>query len=438
MLALVLLAYYLFQANAGKSDGMAEGRPKDAAVLVKTALAKAEDVPITINAIGNVEALETVAVQPQIGGQLTKAFFSQGDVVKKGQLLFEIDPRLQSQAVSQASATLLGSRASVQQSQANAAKSAAAVQVAKATLQRDQAQLTFARAQEERYRNLLAKNYVTREQYDQIKSALGTAEANIAADQAAIVNAQAQLQSDQAAAQTARANVSGNQAMLDSNRIQLGFTRITAPVTGKTGPLLINVGNIVQPNTSTLVSIARLEPILVAFSVPEKYLSSIQKAMGQKAMGQGGIPVTAATKGAIANSGSTGDAATSETGKLAFVDNTVDVTSGTIRLKAEFQNTRRNLWPGRYVSVTLQLGVERDALILPAVSVQKGQQGDFVYVIQSDGRAQARSVVVDRVFDGKAILSKGLKPGEEVVIDGQMRLAPNDKVKISQRQVETN
>jgi multidrug efflux system membrane fusion protein len=422
LLVLMVIAFIVLTLPKKEdADNAAEARRKGGTPLVETTTVTTADVPISLTAIGNVEALETVSIQPQINGQLKSVHFKQGQFVKQGQLLFVIDPRLQQTAVAQSSAMASRSKAAIREAQANVQKSSAQIAAAEANLKRDQAQLSFAQVQEERYRNLLAKNYVTREQYEQLKTSLATAQATVAADQATLANTRAQVLSDRAAIQTSASSALADQASLQSAKIQLGFTQIYSPITGKTGPLLINAGNNLIANSSTLVSIERFSPILVGFSVPEKNLLEVRAAMHQSK----NVPVVAT----IQNEDQ-GSKLIRETGRLIFIDNTVNANTGTVRLKSEFPNTDHMLWPGRFVNVELDLGVQRNAVVVPVVAIQSGQNGDFVYVVLNN-QVQMKSVLVSRIINDRAILARGLSPGEVVVTTGQLKLAPGTKVRIA-------
>lgn len=411
VLILVLGSFLLLSSQ---NKGNPKDKRGDEPVIVSTSPVQVKDMSIELQAIGNVEASETVSIQSQVEGQLRRVHFKQGDFVKAGQLLFEIDPRLQRETVSQAKALLSRSQATIQQSRSNVAQASAQVDLAEANLQRDIAQMELAQAQESRYRGLLEQKFVTREQYEQMRTALATTQAAVEAGRAALANAKAQVQTNQASVNTSIASAYADQATLDSARIQLGFTRIYAPISGKTGPLLVNAGNTVQANMTPLISIGRLEPVFVAFSIPEKDLPSVQNAMRHG-------PVTTL---AVVN----GESQQTLTGRLFFIDNNVDPSSGTVRLKAEFSNQGQLLWPGRYTDVILRLGKQTNVMVIPASAIQQGQDGDFVYVVENK-RALVKPVVVERIVQGQAVIHRGLRPEDIVVIDGQLRLAPDMPVK---------
>ncbi len=338
--------------------GGAPKKPAQDPAPVRVAEAARRPVPVEVAAIGHVEALSTVAVRPQAGGALTEVAFREGDEVAAGQLLFTIDPRPYEAALAQA----------------------------KANLARDRARLAEARQTFERYRELVAKEYVTREQFDQAR----------------------------ANSEALAATIEGDEAAVEQAKLNLGYCRVTAPIAGRTGSLLVHAGNLVKAGDDrALVTINRLEPIRVAFSLPERELLAVRER-ARKAR----LAVSATPPGG-----------TPHEGELAFVDNAVDATTGTIELKALFPNRDRALWPGQFVNVSLVLETEADALAVPTAAVQTGQSGGFVWVV-AGGKAEARPVVVKRAWQSLSVLDGGVKPGEKVVVDGQLRLAPGAPVTV--------
>lgn len=338
-----------------EAGGAAPGMP---AVPVTVGRVTREAVPVEVHGIGTVASRSTVQVKAQVGGEITAVHFDEGDDVKKGQALFTIDPR----------------------------PYRAALDEAEARLDRDRALAENAAQDVERYADLVEKDYVTREQYERIRTEAASTKATVAADQAAV----------------------------DRAKLELGWTTITSPVTGRTGQLLVHGGNVVKANDLALVVIQQIEPVDVSFSVAQTYLDEIR---ARSAAG----PLTAR---ATPPNGS------AHAGELTFIDNAVDPTTGTIRLKATFPNHDRALWPGQFVNVTLDLAVEEDAVVAPAAAIQSGQQGDYVFVVGDDGTVASRTVRVSRTIDGKAVIADGLRAGETVVTDGQLRLAPGSKISI--------
>jgi multidrug efflux system membrane fusion protein len=265
----------------------------------------------------------------------------------------------------------------------------AALNQAQGTLAKDKAQAANARAQEHRYEALYKSGVISKEEYDQQATTANAMDATVTADEAAVENAKVQLQ----------------------------YCSIYSPINGRTGDLLIHQGNMIKANdTPFLVSINQVEPIYVTFTVPEQSLADIKRHESQHR-----LPVEVI----IPN-----DSRGPVTGSLTFIDNAVDQSTGTIKLKGEFANTDHRLWPGQFVDVLLDLARQPNAIVVPSQAVQNGQQGQYVYVIKSDLTAEKRDVVVARSGDGQAVISQGLKPGEQVVTDGQLRLVPGSKVAI--------
>ena len=265
----------------------------------------------------------------------------------------------------------------------------AAVAQAEGTLAKDRAQLAMAETEADRYQKLYDAGVTPKEQFDQQKST--------AAAQAASV------QSDEAA--------------LEQAKLQLQYCSIYSPIDGRTGALGATAGNLVQAGSApVLVVIAQVTPLYIDFAVPEQYLGEIKKYMAS-----GKLPVSATPYGETA----------SETGFLSFVDNSVDNTTGTIKLKATFPNEARRLWPGQYSTVTLQLAEQENATVVPSAAVQNGQDGEYVFVVKSDSTAEQRSVKTVRTIGDQTVIASGVTPGETVVTDGQLRLIPGIKVEVT-------
>ena len=242
-----------------------------------------------------------------------------------------------------------------------------------------------------------------REQYDNDLTKLHADEATVRADKSSVANLQAAQKAEEAVVQNAR--------------VQLSYTTIRAPISGKTGNLAVTQGNLVRANdTAAMVTIASSSPIYVTFSVPERDLVRIRQASGKEGLVvRGEIP---------------GDEANPVMGKLSLVDNTVDPATGTVRLKATFINEDRRLYPGQFVNVVLTLGIANQAVVVPTQAVQVGQDKSFVYVVKADGTAEMRTVKIGTAMDTMTVIEEGLKPGEQVVTDGQLRIVPGAKVQV--------
>jgi multidrug efflux system membrane fusion protein len=357
-------------------------------VPVVTAVVTPKNVPIEIQVVGNVEAFSVVSVRAQVGGQLTAVNIRDGQDVKKGDLLFTIDPRPLEGQLAQAQANLARSRAQLEQAEAN--------------LARDMAQEKNARAVAQRAQKLFEEKLISREQADQLHTTADVQANALNADRAAINSARAQIEADQAA--------------INNIRLQLSYTRIEAQIDGRTGNVTNKLGNIVNPGNTELVQILQMEPIYVTFAVPEARLAEVKRYMGS-----GTLPVTARPQDG------SGEA---EFGQLTFIDNAVDTSTGTIKLKGTFQNKGHKLWPGQFVNVTLRLTTRGGALVVPNQAVQTGQDGTFVYVVKEDRTVEVRPVTTGPRIDLDLVIDKGLQAGEIVVTEGQLRLQPGARVQM--------
>ena len=387
VLVLVLLLVLLWRFLGNQSATKAPGGGRGEVVPVEMANVTQQDVPIQIKAIGNVEALTTIAVRSQVEGTLLRVGFVPGQEVKKGDLLFSIDSRQLHAALTQAEANLLKAMATVRQGQDIVA--------------RDQATANNSRVIVNRDAKLIEAGVISREEYDNAVSKLQADDATVRADQSSVANLQAAQKAEQAA--------------VESARVELSYTTIRAPITGKTGNLAVTTGNLVRANdTTAMVTITQSAPIYVTFSVPEKDLIRIRQYSGAN-----GFAVQVVIPGDEANPGM---------GRLSLVDNTVDVSTGMVRLKATYQNDDRRLYPGQFVNVVLTLGTENQAIVVPSQAVQAGQDKSFVYVVKADSTVEVRTVKTGATIDTMTVIEDGLKPGEQVVTDGQLRLVPGAKV----------
>ncbi len=352
---------FLPACSEGKSDLPRKAPP----VPVTVGTVTQKIVPVVVKAIGNVEAYTSVSVKARVGGELKQVHFQEGQEVKKGNLLFTIDPRPH---------------------EAN-------LKEAQAKLARDRALLKKAQDDAERYSRLIKDDLISREQYDQV-----------------IANSQAlgaTVQADEAAAAYAR--------------LQVGYCFIYSPVSGRTGSLLINQGNLIkaEDEKNPIVVIHQIQPIYVSFAVPEKYFPEIKAAMEK-----GNLSVSALIAG---------EEPQPVQGRLTFIDNQVDRTTGTVRLKATFSNSEKRLWPGQFVEASLELSSQPNALVVPAEAVQTGQGEQFIFVVKPDQTVDYRAIKVERIMNGEAVVKEGVTAGEQVVTDGQLRLVPGARVEIKQQ-----
>jgi membrane fusion protein, multidrug efflux system len=377
--------------KAGDGGGKGKGKGKGGgggAVPVVAAMVSKKDVPVEVQVVGSVEAYSTISVKAQVPGQLTNVFFQEGDYVKKDAKLFTIDPRPYQAQLSQAEANIQRSRALLAQAQAN--------------LSRDTAQQQYAQGLADRTQKLVQEGIVAKEQGDQLRSNADSLVQTVVADRAAI--------------DSARAQVAADDANIANLRIQLGYTNITSPIDGRTGNLTVKAGNIVAANTLEMMTINQIEPIYVTFAVPEARLSEVKKYMNG-----GKLPVIVTPQDG---------SGTTEQGVLTFIDNSVDTSTGTIKLKGTFVNTDRGLWPGQFVNVTLRLTTQPGAITVPNAAVQNGQDGQFVYVVGQDRAVEARPVVTGARVGEDMVITKGLDAGETVVTEGQLRLQPGSRVQM--------
>jgi multidrug efflux system membrane fusion protein len=356
-------------------------------VPVRMATASEESVPIQVRAVGNVEPYSSVGVKAQVGGQLLSVKFKEGADVTQGDLLFEIDSR--------------PFRESLRQAEATVKRNEAELKVAEANLARDRARLKNAQAESVRIDQLSKEGLSTRIQEDEIRTSAEVAAQSVRADEASLESIRAALESGLAA--------------VDQAKLYLSYCQILAPISGRTGNLLLHPGNLVQANSETpLVVINQIAPIFVAFGVPERHIGAISfRHTSGRRLAVDVLPGEGSQEAVR--------------GTLAVIDNQVDSATGTIRLKASFENRHGGLWPGQFVNVVLTLDTQ-SAVIVPAEAVQSGQQGPFVYVVKPDDTVEPRPVAVGQTVAGKVVIEKGIAAGEKVVTDGQSRLFPGAKI----------
>jgi multidrug efflux system membrane fusion protein len=365
------------------------GRGGGGTVPVVTGRVQKKAIPVTIPAVGTAEALATVQVRAQVTGQLSAIHFREGQEVRKGQVLFTIDPR----------------------------PFQAALEQAQAVLARDTATAKNSTSQQARYEDLYKRGLIARDQYETQSATAAAQQATLAADQAAV----------------------------DTARLNLQYTNIVAPISGRAGALVVHQGDLVRANdTAPLLVINQLAPIYVGFSVPGRFLGDIRRYQAQRPLKvqarlqgsptgptQLAIPTPEGREGESPRPegyAAPVDTTPAEEGTVSFIDNSVDATTGTIKLKATFPNGSNRLWPGLFVQVSLLLTTDADALVVPATAVQESQQGTYVYVIKGDRTAEMRNVRVERQQGEETVIAEGLKAGEEVVTDGHLRLTPGVRV----------
>ena len=361
--ALLIIAIILGACSSGQNNK--QGTARTVPVTVATAMQK--NVPVQLSAIGNVEAYNTVSIRARVGGELQKVFFKEGDEIKEGETLFLLDPR----------------------------PYAAALQQAEANVARDLVQAQNADRDAKRYEGLIGQGVVSKEQYDRMRTEADAASAAVKADRAAVENA----------------------------KLQLEYCTIRSPISGRTGKLMIQMGNMVKANDETpLIVINQITPLYVSFAVPEKNLPEIKRSRTA-----GPVKVEAIIPESVA---------APIVGELSFIDNAVNITTGTILLKATFANADRALWPGQFVKVVLTLATRPNAVVVPSQAIQTSQGGSYVFVIKNDSTAEMRTVMPGASQNNETIIEKGVQPKEIVVTDGQLQLATGTAVEIKKTEIQ--
>jgi multidrug efflux system membrane fusion protein len=361
VLVVAAVGYFFFDQALRDKARAAVAPSGPAGIPVTVAVVEAKDVPVFIRGLGTVQAYKTVTVKTRVDGQIVKVDFHEGQDVKEGDLLFQVDPRPYQAALDRAAAAK----------------------------QRDEAQLEGAQLDLDRYSKLIGSGYQSRQSYDQQKATVDGLKAAIAGDQAAI----------------------------DTAKLNLVFSEVRAPIDGRTGQRLVDLGNLVQTSqNTTLVTITQIKPIFVNFTVPQYANHNLRKTQAKEAL--------------TAYAYSADDTYKLAQGKVTLVDNQIDTATGTLRLKATYENTDEQLWPGQFVSVRLQLSTRKDAITVPQRAVMQGAQGSYGYVVKADNTVERRNLEVAATQDGIAVITKGVSIGEKVVADGQYRLTDGAHVRV--------
>jgi membrane fusion protein, multidrug efflux system len=373
--------------GGGRGRGGRGAAGEGAAVPVTTAGVQERDVPVEVAAIGNVEAYETVSVRSQVTGIVTEVLFHEGDFVKKGDHLFTIDPRPYEAMLAQA--------------RANLARDQALLTQASAQLARDKANADYTILTNKRNVELAERGIVSKDSAQQSEAQSAATIAAVKADEAAVESARAQLGAEQAAVENAT--------------LQLAYTVIRSPINGRSGNLTMKPGNLTTANTTELTTLAQVEPVFVTFAVSATRLPAIRSHDSKNPLSVSALPQD--------------EDHDPETGAVAFVDNSVDTTTDTIKLKAQFANTNHRLWPGQFARVSLRLGMLSNAMVVSNEAVQTGQDGPFVFVVKPDSTVEQRAVTITQRVNDDVVIGQGLKAGETIVTEGQLRLEPGSKVK---------
>ena len=358
----VVVMIVIWRLSSGTEAPKAAAQTPAPGIPVTAGTVAAQNVPVFLQGIGTVQAYNMVAIKSRVDGQIVKVDFKEGQDIKAGDPLFQIDPR----------------------------PFQAALEQAQAAKQKDEAQLTGAQLDLDRYEKLIGSGWQTRQSYDQQKAQV------------------AQLQ----------AAIKGDEAQINTAKLNLSYSDIRSPIDGRLGARLVDKGNLVHANdNSPLVTISEVKPIFVSFTLPQETLDDIRENHNKAPL------VVLAYNG-------DGTKQLAD-GKLTMIDNAIDQATGTIRLKARFDNDEERLWPGAFVSARVILSVRKDVATVPSQTVQQGPDGHYAYVIKPDDTVERRAVDVASIQDGIAVITKGLSTGERVVVDGQYRLTNGARVKIA-------
>lgn len=362
VLGISVTALLLLVSEACSRGNVQAAAPAMPAPLVTVVNATAQDVPKYLDEIGKIAALESVTVTPQVAGRIIERHFHDGDNLTKGQLLFVIDPRPFKAQVDSARATLNQARAAL-----------------------ELAKIQFARDEE-----VIATNAISKQDYDTKKNAVAVDEAQVEAAQ----------------------------ATLETANLNLEYCYIHSPISGRAGARLVDIGNVVQANSTALLSVQRLDPIYANFTVTEGDLPEVQREMSRGTLHAGVRLPSDPEKSA-------------NSGWIGFLDNSVQNGSGTVNLRATISNPDRHFWPGQFVDVRLVLNTDKAAVLIPNEAAQISQQGSFVYVVKPDETAELRAVKLGQRQGSDVVVTGGLAPNERVVLSGQMLVRPGAKVRVA-------
>ena len=393
LITLLLIAALAAAASGCVNKAQQNFERPPAPVTVTAAVS--QDVANYLDALGKIVARETVSIQPQVAGRITQIHFTDGANVRKGQLLFTIDPR--------------PFEASLKQAQANLSRDAALKKQAEANLAREVAREKWSYAQVERYRTLVEQGVVSKEQYEQLRAEYDSLRANSEAARAVV--------------RSADETIKVNQAAIETAKVELSYCFIHAPIDGRAGQRLVDIGNVVNPggqanaaeNGNVLLVIERLNPIYADFTISQNHLSAVQQEM---------------QRGSLRTEVRLPDASEAVTGQLTFVDNAVQNETGQVTLRATLPNPDQRFWPGRFVNVRLVLSTTTGAVLVPVSAPQTSANGSYVYVVKADSTAEQRTVSLGQRQGDLIVVEKGVNAGEQIVTNGQLGVTPGGPVRV--------
>lgn len=406
-------ALLLLDGCEKKGPAEAPQRPPPAVTATR---AVSKDVPLYLDEIGKCSAPEIVSIQPQVGGRITEVFFKDGAEIKKGDHLFTIDPRPLQATLEQAKADLALNQASLEQAEATVKQNQAQLEEAQAQLEQSKYRQSLNETEFTRAKGLLENQAVSKQEYDKVQMAATVGEAQVRASNATVEVARAQGRQSTAAIAMVKARIASSQAAIKTAELNLEYSAVNAPIDGRAGQRLMDVGNVVATmNAPTMVVIQRLDPLYADFTIPESELAHVRASMAEGQMKVlCKIPESADTR----------------EGDVSFLDNAVQEGTGTIKMRAIIPNPDRRFWPGQFVNVRLILGTKQKAILVPLVATQIAQSGPFVYVVKPDSTADLRPVKLGQRHDDMVVVDSGVNPGDDVVVTGQLMLYPNAKVSV--------